>query len=105
VEFIFSATKHYGRAELFITRDEKEENELIFGLLHSQKDKIETAFGGSLEWERLKKTCRIKAEQEGNISDHDQWQTMTEFMIDAMCRLETAINEPLRQVAKQIGDG
>lgn len=107
VGFNFAAAKHYGRAELYIDRGDRAESEFIFDHLLSQKEKIETAFGDSLEWERLegKRACRIKAETQGNVFERDQWQTMTDFMTDAMCRLETAIKGPLRQVGEQIKNG
>ena len=104
VKFKFAAAKHFGRVELYIDCGYKAKNELIFDQLLSQKEKIETAFGDSLEWERLetKRACRIKAEMPGNVFERDQWQTMIDFMTDAMCRLETAIKAPLRQVGEQV---
>lgn len=107
VGFNFAAAKQYGRAELYIDRGDKEENEYVFDHLLSQKESIEIAFGGSLEWERLdeKRACRIKAETPGNVFDHDQWPKMTSFMTNAMCRLENAIKSPLRLVGQQIKNG
>ena len=107
VGFHFAVAKHYGRAELYIDRGDKAENEFIFDQLLSQKEKIESAFGDSLEWERLegKQACRIKAETPGNVFERDEWQTMTSFMIGAMCRFETAIKTPLRQVGEQVKNG
>jgi len=105
VQLIFAVTKDYGRAALHINRPSgKEENKLIFDRLHSQKSKIETAFGGKLEWEPLDETkfCRIKIETPGNVFDREQWQTMVNFMTDAMCRLEKAVKEPLYQAVEQI---
>lgn len=107
VGFNFAAAKHYGRAELYIDRGDKAENEFIFDQLLAQKEKIETAFGDSLEWERLdeKRACRIKAETPGNVFERDQWKTMTDFMTDAMCRLEASIKAPLRQAGEQVKSG
>lgn len=104
VGFNFSAVKRYCRAELYIDRGDKEENEIIFDRLFEMKEQIENKFGGPLEWERLdvKRACRIKAESIGNISDRAQWEDMISFMTDAMRRLELAIKEPLRQVGEEL---
>tara|TARA_R110001592_G_scaffold363341_1_gene684405 strand:+ start:18680 stop:19813 length:1134 start_codon:yes stop_codon:yes gene_type:complete len=104
VGFNFAATKHYGRAELYIDRGDKEENEFILDQLLSQKEIIESIFGGQLEWEKLdeRRACRIKAETQGNIFDRDQWKTMTDFMTDAMRRLEEALKDPLKEVGVKV---
>lgn len=99
IGFNFSATKQYGRAELYIDRGNKPENELLFERLAARKDEIHTAFGGVLEWERLedKRACRIKAEKTGNIYDRDQWAEMIRFMTDAMCALEASLKGIVRE--------
>jgi hypothetical protein len=55
--------QHEGRVELYIDRgaEEAEANKRIFDWLHSQKDQIESLFGGELSWQRLdaKQSCRI----------------------------------------------
>ena len=106
VYFTFTVAKRCGRAELYIDSKDKAENEFIFDQPLSRKDMIEAGFGGALEWQRLdeKRACRIRAETDGNVFDRDQWQTMSSFMIDAMCRLETAIKAPLQQVGERVGD-
>ncbi len=114
VGFHFAAARHYGRAEkpygraeLYIGRRDKVENEFIFDQLLSQKDKIESAFGSSLEWERLEESqaCRIKAETVGDVREREQWEAMIAFMTDAMCRLEAAIKNPLKEVGVQVKNG
>lgn len=99
IGFNFVATRQYGRAELYIDRGDKAENEYVFNQLLSRRDEINEAFGDVLEWEPLedRRACRIKAEQPGNVFDQDQWNAMITFMVDAMCRLEKAIKQPLRE--------
>jgi Domain of unknown function (DUF4268) len=48
VRFNFVAGKSYGRAELYIDRNEIEENKFIFDQLYTKRESIETAFGGEL---------------------------------------------------------
>ncbi|MCK7549029.1 DUF4268 domain-containing protein [Marinobacter koreensis] len=104
ISFNFVATKQYGRAELYIDRGNKTENELVFEALAARKNEIQTAFGGELEWERLdeKRACRIKAETVGNVYDREQWDEMINFMVDAMCRLEASLKSPVREVWEQV---
>lgn len=100
IGFNFVATRHFGRAELYIDPGNKTENERVFERLEVMKEEIHNAFGNSLEWERLddKRACRIKAEVPGNVFDRDQWEAMIPFMVDAMNRLEKALKEPVRDV-------
>ncbi|UTW45150.1 DUF4268 domain-containing protein [bacterium SCSIO 12696] len=100
ISFNFVVTKTYCQAELYIDRGDKKENEFIFDRLYESKNTIEAQFGDTLEWERLdeKRGCRIKKKSDGNVFDRDQWDSMIAFMTDAMCRLETAIKTPLREI-------
>ena len=104
IGFNFSISKSYGRAELYIDRGDKDENEQIFDLLIKQKEKIEKEFGGPLTWERLdeKRACRIKSETPGNIFEKEQWDDMLTFMVDSMFKLEHAFRHPLNILKNKI---
>ena len=96
----FAVTKSYARAELYIDRGDKNENEFAFERLLGEKDTIETNFGGPLTWERLeaKRACRVKVEGPGNVFDKDQWDAMIAFLVDRMVKLEKALKAPLLKV-------
>lgn len=96
----FAATQWYGRAELYIDRGDKAENEAIFDQLSADKEAIERDFGSSLTWERLdeKRACRIKAEAPGDVFDQEQWPAMTGYMTDAMVRMEQIIKPRLAKL-------
>jgi hypothetical protein len=100
VSYNFVITKSYCQAELYIDRGDKSENMFVFDSLHDSKAAIEQAFGEPLGWERLddKRGCRIKAKSDGNVFDREQWNSMIEFMTDAMCRLEKAMKESVKEV-------
>lgn len=100
----FVVSKTYGRAELYIDRGNKEENEFLFDELFKQKDQIEKDFGGSLVWERLeaKHACRIKSETTGNVFEREQWDEMISFMVDSMIRLDNALKKPLKKVNQKL---
>lgn len=91
----FVATGYYGRAELYIDRRGRKEHEFIYDALMAHRQQIEKDFGGPLVWERLdnKSACRIKTERSGNVFDEREWDTMREFMVSSMLKLE-AVMEP-----------
>ena len=103
VPFVLTVTKSYCSAQLHIDRRDKSDNKRIFDRLIESQDQVESEFGGSLEWKRMDehKSCRIEAKSAGNVFDRDQWETMIDFMTDAMFRLERALKEPLRQCSAQ----
>lgn len=96
----FSATKTYGRAEVYIDRGDKDENEWIFDALKANCAQMERDFGSDLTWERLddKRACRIKSEAEGDIFDRERWPEMIAYMTDAMNRMETALKAQMNTI-------
>lgn len=100
----FTVTKTFGRAELYIGRSDRDENKFVFDELFARRTEIENSFGASLEWERLekKKASRIKAEYSGNIFEEELWPSMIEQMTDAMVRLESALRQPLVDIAARL---
>lgn len=92
------ATKDYARAELYIDRGDKAENEALFERLLLEREAIEREVGEPLVWERLdaKRACRIKLEGPGNIFDPDRWPEMISFMVSAMNRLERVLKPRLQ---------
>lgn len=106
VGFNFGATQTYGRAELYIDRGDKEQNEALFDQFLNQRDAIEAEVGQTLVWERLdnKRACRIKLERAANIFDPNEWPETMTFMVDAMVRLEKAFAPRLAAVKRPPGD-
>ncbi|WP_298742679.1 DUF4268 domain-containing protein [uncultured Brevundimonas sp.] len=104
VGFNFGATQHYGRAELYIDRGDKAQNEALFDQLHADRTAIEREIGHPLEWERLdnRRACRIKLERPANVFDAEQWPNMIAFMVDAMTLLETALAPRLAAAARYV---
>jgi hypothetical protein len=100
----FAVSKTYARAELYIDRGDKAENEFVFDELHQLRIQIEKDYGGPLTWERLdeRRACRIKAETPGNVFDREQWDPMMEFLVDSMIRLESALKAPLKKINQKL---
>jgi hypothetical protein len=95
----------FARAELYISRANKEENKLVFDELVKRKQSIEESFGQPLTWDRMddKKASRVKYEKDGvNIFNRDDWPDMIEFMAGAMCSMEKALRGPLEEINLQL---
>ena len=103
VNYRFVVTKTFVRAEFNIARSDLAENKFIYDELLKYRKEVEEIFEGELEWERLEniKTSRIKYEKsELSIFEKDDWPDMVAFMIDAMVRLEKALQMPIKEVNK-----
>lgn len=101
--FNYAIREHDGQAELYIDIDKTtgEGNKKLFDALFAQKVAIEQAFGGPLDWERLndKRACRIrKVVTAGGWRDEDKWAEQQDKMIDAMIRLEKALQPHLKKL-------
>jgi len=85
---------------IYIDRGNKEENKQVFDYLFSKKDEIEKQFEDTLIWERLddKRASRIKYETQGNIFDKEQWETMANFMVNAMIKFENIFKNYMSKV-------
>ena len=87
--------------ELYIDRgkDSEAENKSIFDQLCAARDSIEKAFDGPLEWQRLegKRACRIRYLMNGGgyRSPDEKWPEIQDAIIDAMRRLEQALQPQL----------
>jgi len=104
VPYQFVVSKQYARVEIYIDRGNYDENKKVYDFLYENKEEIENKFGDKLVWERLdgKRASRIKFEQNGNIFDKKQWSEMSEFMIDAMIKLEISFKDYLLMINHEL---
>ncbi|MDA3884139.1 MAG: DUF4268 domain-containing protein [Candidatus Delongbacteria bacterium] len=94
-------TGEYAQSDIAVNRGDKEENKKCFDFLYKMKDKIETAFGDELIWDRQddKITCRIKSELTGvNVFDKDDWSKMIKFLVDASESMYKAFKNPVKKL-------
>ncbi len=73
---------------------EKTKNKEAFDFLEKNKEKIESAIGYALEWERydnLKKSCVFKGIAKGGYgSERETWPEIQELMVETMIKFEKA---------------
>ena len=83
------------RHELHIDTGEAKENEAIFEDVLRQREELETAYGRSLDFQRLpgKRGCRIADHASGDVMDEDHWNEFIRWFVDAGGRLRHALTE------------
>ena len=101
--FNYTVRQHDAGVELYIDRGKEAgaENERIFDQLVGERETVEEAFGGPLDWQRLegKRAFRIKKQIDlGGYRDEATWPEAHEAMIDAMTRLEKALKPQIRKI-------
>ena len=80
-------------------KDNESQNRQAFTVLKREKENVEAAFGGPLDWQELqgKRACRIRKVIEGGWrSPRESWPATHAAMVDAMIRLDRALR-PLVQ--------
>ena len=87
---------------LYIDGGNENENDEIFHALKEVKGKIEEAFGEPLEWLPLdnKRACRIvkPLSQGGYRNEVEDWEEIQDAMIDAMVRLNKALEPHIEMI-------
>lgn len=103
LSYNYAVREEDAQAELYIDfglgADEK--NLQVFNQLLSQKEAIEKAFGGDLEWEDLPSSrgCRIRKRISGGYrSPMDEWPRIHEQLVDAMINLDIAVRPHIQSL-------
>ena len=99
LKYVYGITQFNGKVELYIDRGDATENRAIFEQIVARQDEIESAFGLELVFSPLddKRACRIKYQfdEGGYRSDESTWPDLQRKMVDAMTRLEIALQPVL----------
>lgn len=94
VHFTYGIRRHDARVLLTVEGEDEEVNHEIFDALVQQREEIEQAFGGTLDWSKVegRKRCQIGVTLPagGYNDDKGRWPETQQAMIDAMVRLERA---------------
>ena len=87
--------------DLWIERGDKVADVAAFRQLEQQKSAIEAAFGATLNWtlREGRRGCEVFYEiNGGGYRDEERWPEMYESLVDAMVRLEAAVQPYLREL-------
>ncbi|MCD1125211.1 DUF4268 domain-containing protein [Jinshanibacter sp. LJY008] len=98
-ELIFSQKD--ARVQLNLSRGDALENTWLFDHLFEQKTQIENTFGAELDWRPLpeRKSCQIVYSQTFDGMNKEQWPAIIDWMIEYISRLESALKQPLAELA------
>ena len=80
-------------------KDSDAVNKAMFRALAEQKNEIEQAFGGPLDWQELPARigCRICVDLDGGWKTPEpDWPALQERMLETMIRLEAALKGPIQ---------
>ncbi len=96
-------TRDEGRVECFlrIPKDNGERTKKAFDSLHTRKEEIEAAFGGSLDWKRLddRSGSRICTEIPGGWKlDESHWGSFQDELARLSNRLTDALRGPIQDI-------
>jgi hypothetical protein len=73
-----------------------------FEALRAQRDSIQSAFGGPLDWQDLpgRNGCRICAEMDGGWkSPESEWPGLQDRLIDGLIQLDSALRKPIQELS------
>ena len=91
------------RVELYIGRNDKDDNKKIYDELRAQKESIQSDLGERLNWERLDNNnpSRISVQGYGGIDDEDNYDEIREWMVDHLLKFKEVFGPRLAELADQ----
>jgi CBS domain-containing protein len=95
------------RVDFYIDTGEQVRNKAIFDGLLAHREAIHTAFGGTLDWERMdtKRASRIAIYYDRSTDVHSPPEALAELRtwgVNMLIRLKHAVDEPTREVLAAI---
>ena len=89
------------QVELYIDQGDAKSNKQSFDKLYAQKERIEQAFGQTLDWQRLdeKRASRVRFVLEtSGLLDKVNWPELQDRMIEAMVMLDKTFTPEIRKL-------
>ncbi|BET68031.1 hypothetical protein ASA1KI_29490 [Opitutales bacterium ASA1] len=94
----YIVVRTYAVVELNIDRKNKAESKALYERLLARRVEIESTFGSPLEWDQVdeRQSCKVRfyLRDGGSRSPESEWPRIQSGMVDAMVRLEAAL-EPV----------
>ncbi len=107
LSYFYNVFKDSSRIDIYIDGGGKENNKRIYDELLNHKEKIETALGSELTWDRIdeKRACRISYPLDaGGYKDRvDEWPMLQLQLIEGMNRFVNAFTPFVKQLATSSG--
>lgn len=106
VGFNFVVSQRYARVEVYMSRNNADENKFIYDRLFARRGEIEKEIP-FIQWERLenRKASRIKVEKtEVSLYNREDWDEMIGFMVENMKKVEQVFKPLLPKIRKELKD-
>lgn len=104
VKYTMVVTKSYCCVLIEFAKSNRDENKRLFDEVIKYKKQIEDDFGNQLNWDRLenKISSRITHNLTGvNIFNREDWNKITQFLVNNIIKLEKASREPLSKIKSE----
>lgn len=91
------------RVELYIDQGDVDKNKQIFDSLYDKRNKIESNFDGTIEWERLddKRASRIAIYRDGTIDDPEsELSEIHSWMVENLIKFKKIFGPYLKKILK-----
>ena len=101
ITFNYVVRQRDARIELYIDTQDRDENQRVFAALRAKRERIERAFGSSLDWDtkELRRACRVqKTYKTGGYLDEDDWPDVHQELTEGMAGLESALRPYLKEL-------
>ena len=92
-------TGKFASVGLYADTGSQDKNKQIYDKLFLRKAEIEKKFNAELEWDRKDKKIRsqiVYTLQNVDIFNEDDWDTMVNFLVENMIKLEAAMRDELK---------
>lgn len=100
VHYAMIFTRDEARVSLVLDRAVKDQNKMLFDLLHARREELEATFGGRLSWRRMddKKMSIIEAAQPFEGHDRESWTAMIAWLVDHVRRIEKTFDPEIAKL-------
>jgi hypothetical protein len=104
VHFTYLIRQHDAGVYLQLEGSSQAQNHSVFDELFTDRDRIESEFGGPLKWDKVetRKRCVIGVDIPGGgyQDDPEAWSAIQDAMVDAMVRLESVFGPVVDRLPK-----
>ena len=103
VSYVIATTSKYANVGINILYKTKEETKEAYDKIYSQRKGIETKLGFKLEWVRndeQKSSKAILTLNNVDINNKNQWNNLSEFLIENLLKIEESMREVLNGTLK-----
>ncbi len=102
IVYVLVFNQSEARCEISINLGGKDYNKEFFNILEKSKEKIESAYGNSLIWDKMdnKKSCIIRVIKKENCYEEERWADIIKWMIFNIGKMQEVFDDHLKKTNK-----